>query len=128
MQLAATICQYGQHDQCPSHPPPTYMQMFNPPQVIHKILNSYLGSFVTTLLEVGEVTSIFVAIYLLLGLARCVYFYLKNLLMLTKIHGPSLRIFSLACPEIMSAFTYRMATTKKMAVLEAEPDNQETLA
>ena len=36
--LAATICKYGQHGSCPSHPQPTYMEFLNPPQMIHKIL------------------------------------------------------------------------------------------
>merc|ERR1712082_493617 len=129
MTLAASICNYDHQETCPDNPQPKYIEMFNPPQLINKILDSYLGSLITTLLEVGEITSIFVAIYLLLGLVKCVYFYIRNLLMLTKIHGPSWEIFTLACPEIMSAFTYQLATTtKKMVPPEDGPENQENLA
>merc|ERR1712082_274582 len=129
MTLAASICNYDHQENCPDHPQPKYIEMFNPPQLIHKILDSYLGSFVTTLLEVGEITSIFVAVYLLLGLVRCLYFYIRNLLMLTKIHGPSWRLFTLACPEIMSAFTYQMTTThQKVAIPDTDVENQEIIA
>ena len=128
MTLAASICNYDHQETCPDHPQPKYIEMFNPPQLIHKILDSYLGSFITTLLEVGEITSIFVAVYLLFGLVRCLYFYIRNLLMLTKIHGPSWRLLTLACPEIMSAFTYQMtATQPKVATPDTDVENQEII-
>ena len=70
--LAATVCQYGDQHTCPNHPPPNYFAAFTPPALVHRVLNNYLGKFVKILADVGEVCSILVAMYLLVGLSRVV--------------------------------------------------------
>ena len=117
-QIVHYVCHNLNEPRCTSKPQYLSVSAFTPAHLIESSFHNLLSKFIHYLNELGLYTSIFVAVYLILGLFRGIIAYLGNVHELFKIHGWNPQILKWSCPEILARKIYRKLYKQKREVPE----------
>ena len=112
------VCHNINEPRCASKNQYLSLSAFTPANLIENSFHNLFSKFMHYLNELGLYTSIFVAIYLVLGLMRGVIAYLGNVHELYQIHGWNPQILKWSCPEILARKIYRKLYKKRREMPE----------